>query len=145
MAFELRTEIEIDATPARVWAVLSDFQRYPEWNPFVTAISGALVPGSDLRVALSGPGGRSLVIRPRLSSVVSGSEFAWRGKLLSGRVFVGEHRFQIVPVSDRRVRFVHSEQFAGVLVPALRKLLNTQTRAGFEAMNRALKARAEAA
>ncbi len=42
-------------------------------------------------------------------------------------------------------RLVHSERLTGILVPFLRKSLDTQTFAGFEAMNAALKARAEAA
>jgi hypothetical protein len=38
---------------------------------------------------------------------------------------------------------VQSEKFGGILVPFLRKMLDTSTRAGFEALNAALKARAE--
>jgi hypothetical protein len=44
-----------------------------------------------------------------------------------------------------RVRFVQEERFSGLLVPLLAKGLDTHTLPGFEAMNRALKARAEAA
>ncbi len=38
---------------------------------------------------------------------------------------------------------MHSEYFNGILVRLLRKSLDTDTREGFEAMNRGLKARAE--
>ena len=44
----------------------------------------------------------------------------------------------------REFRFTQREEFRGVLVPLLWKQLDTRTRAGFEAMNEALKARAEA-
>lgn len=33
-------EIEIAAPPSAVWAVLTDYDRYPEWNPFVVNLSG---------------------------------------------------------------------------------------------------------
>lgn len=40
MAPSISTEIEIAAPPATIWAVLTDYERYPEWNPFLTKISG---------------------------------------------------------------------------------------------------------
>jgi uncharacterized protein YndB with AHSA1/START domain len=36
---ELRDEIEIEATPERVWEILTDFAAYPEWNPEAPASS----------------------------------------------------------------------------------------------------------
>ncbi len=37
---ELRAEVEIDADPDSVWAVLMDFAAYPDWNPFIHPIEG---------------------------------------------------------------------------------------------------------
>lgn len=37
---EIRSEIHIGASPAKVWQVLSAFEHYPEWNPFVKKLSG---------------------------------------------------------------------------------------------------------
>ena len=54
MKKQLRTEIAIDAPPERVWAVLTDFERYGEWNPFVPSLQGELSGGSRLRVRLTG-------------------------------------------------------------------------------------------
>jgi hypothetical protein len=50
------------------------------------------------------------------------------------KLFDGEHMFEIETVGPNRVRFVQSEKFGGVLVPFLRKMLETKTRAGFEAI-----------
>src|SRR3972149_2322813 len=32
----IHTEIQINAAPESVWAVLIDFPSYPQWNPFIT-------------------------------------------------------------------------------------------------------------
>ena len=36
MPAELTTFVDIDATPERVWQVLTDLPAYAEWNPFIT-------------------------------------------------------------------------------------------------------------
>ena len=40
----LCSEIVVAAPPERVWEVLVDLARYPDWNPFLVAASGLLVP-----------------------------------------------------------------------------------------------------
>jgi hypothetical protein len=57
-------------------------------------------------------------------------------------LFDGEHRFAVEPLEGGRFRFVQEERFRGLLVPLFAKGLDTHTRAGFEAMYQALKARA---
>jgi uncharacterized protein YndB with AHSA1/START domain len=49
---ELRREIVIDAPPERVWAAVTDFAAYPEWNPFIRRISGELREGARLEVRI---------------------------------------------------------------------------------------------
>ena len=40
MAPSSSATIDIAAPPKAVWAVLTDYDRYPEWNPFITNMSG---------------------------------------------------------------------------------------------------------
>ncbi len=40
MATEIKTEILISASPEKVWAILNDFGNYPNWNPFITSLTG---------------------------------------------------------------------------------------------------------
>src|SRR5438093_8689554 len=61
---ELRTEIEIDAPPERVWAVLIDFEKFPDWNPFIRRIHGNALVGSRLDVLLGASGTRPMRFRP---------------------------------------------------------------------------------
>jgi len=70
-------------------------------------------------------------------------ELRWVGRLLLPGIFEGEHASLITPLENGRVRLRQQETFRGLLVPLLRWLLDGQTRAGFEAMNRALKEQAE--
>ena len=140
---QLRTHIEIEATPERVWEVLTDFAAYPEWNPFIQTIEGQAAPGSNLEVRIAPPGGRAMSSKPTVLEVSPRQELRWLGRVLVPGLFDGEHSLLIEPVDDSRVRFVQAERFTGVLVPLFGKSLE-KTHRGFTAMNEALKRRAEA-
>jgi uncharacterized protein YndB with AHSA1/START domain len=46
MSKEINTEILINATPKKVWSILTNFAEYPNWNPFIKSIKGIeLKPG----------------------------------------------------------------------------------------------------
>jgi hypothetical protein len=139
---ELHREIEIDGPPERVWAVLTDFAAYPEWNPFIRRISGELRESAKLEVRIEPPGGRAMTFKPTVRAVEANRELRWLGRLLLPGVFDGEHSLRIEPLEGGRSRFVQSERFSGLLVGLVKGAL-AKTEAGFERMNTALKARVE--
>ena len=85
-----------------------------------------------------------MTIKPRLLRCDAPSELRWRGTLLVSQIFNGEHIFELHPLDGDRTRFVQREEFRGVLVRLMLRVAGKSTRAGFVAMNEALKARAEA-
>ena len=143
MAHQLHTEIEIDASPETVWSVLTDLAAYPEWNPFITSAKGEVAEGARLVNRLEPPGGKAMTFKPTVTEVDEQRVFEWLGRFAVPGAFDGRHRFELVP-NGHGTRLIHSEHFSGVLVPLLRKSLDTHTAAGFEAMNHALRDRAEA-
>jgi hypothetical protein len=144
MSQQLHTETTINARPDEVWAVLEDFAAYPSWNPFIRQISGRLETGDRLEVELAPPGGRAMTMRPTVREVQPGHGFRWLGSVGVRGVFDGEHSFQVEPLGEGQVRFVQSERFSGILSPLIMAFIGRSTRQGFEAMNQALKERAEA-
>lgn len=143
MKKQIRTEIEIDASPARVWRVLTAFASFPRWNPFIKSIYGKLENGATIEVAVMPEGGRMMHFNPKVLVATPERELRWRGKLLFGGLFDGEHYFILDPLGETRTRFIHGEDFSGLLVGLMAKQLDTGTRRGFEAMNAALKTEAE--
>jgi hypothetical protein len=143
MAFrrEIHSEITIDATPDEVWDAITDFARYPEWNPGFSEISGRAEVGTKLDVTFAKEGGKGLTMHPTVLVADPGREFRWIGSLLVPWVFDGEHRFEIHEEALGRVRFVQAERFRGVLVPFLHKLIDVETVAMFHRVNDALAAR----
>lgn len=144
MAHELRTEIHIDAPAPVVWATLTDLAAYPDWNPFVTSSQGSVVVGERLTNRIEPSGGKAVTFKPTVTEVDEPRVLEWLGRLVVPGLFDGRHRFELVP-DGGGTRLIQSERFTGVLVPLFKQRLDSGTRAGFEAMNAALKARAEAA
>lgn len=142
-AHVIATDIEIDASPARVWQALTDFARYPEWNPLVRSVAGTLREGARLRICVQAPGRRPMRFRPLVLVCEPERELRWRGRLLVPGLFDGEHYFRIHERPGNRVRVEHGEEFRGLLVGPLTRSLDRDLRRGFEAMNAALRARVE--
>lgn len=138
MALELRTEIMIKASPARVWEVLMDFDKYGAWNPFILSISGKAKVGEKLIAHIDG-----MKFKPKVLKLERGRKFVWLGHLLFPGLFDGRHSFELVEQTDGSTHFIHGESFKGILVPLFKKQLMAQTKTGFEAMNEALKSRVE--
>jgi hypothetical protein len=141
---EIRTEIEISAAPAEVWATLVEFSRYPEWNPFIVSLLGEAKPGASLAVTLSLPdSNKEQTFRPRVIKCDEGSELRWLGHLWMKGLLDGEHFFRLEASGPGSTRFVHGEDFTGIFVRLLLSRMSDIAR-GFVYMNLALKRRVEA-
>jgi hypothetical protein len=139
----IHTEIGIMAPAQRVWDVLMAAERWSEWNPFARVAGGSFAPGARLTVVLTPHGSRAMTMRPTVVKLEPGRELRWLGNLCVTGLFDGEHGFRVVPEEAGRCRFEHFETFTGILVAPILWAVGPATRQGFEAMNRALKARAE--
>lgn len=140
---ELCSEIEIQATDEKVWEILTDFASFPEWNPFMRRAVGEPKKGAKLQVHIQPSGASGMTFRPTVLKAEPKRELRWIGRLLMPGLFDGEHILTIERLAENRVRFVQREIFTGILVPLFARGLDTDTRRGFEEMNRALKERAE--
>lgn len=139
---EIFTTIDIEASPETVWSVLTDFAAYDAWNP-QTRITGTAEAGERLVVAPGPEAGRMPTFKPRVIRADPPAELRWLGHLSIRGLFDGEHVFIIEDLGDGRSRLVQSETFGGLLARPLLRLVGDATEQGFEAVNEALKTRAE--
>jgi hypothetical protein len=146
MAAELRTFVDVDASPERVWDVLTDVPAYPEWNPFVVQAEGTFAVGQRLSLRLTRlSSGLRIKLRPTVLEATPGRRLrfrmymAWPG--IPG-LFDSDQTLTITPQDDG-VRLWEEARFTGLLVPLMSRALNRDRAGGFSAMNAALKARIE--
>ena len=142
---EISTDIEIEASAERVWQVLTDFPAFPDWNPFMPNAEGELKARATIKVRFKPPKGMGMTIKVTVLKAEPEQELRWAGRLLMPGLFDGEHVFSITAKDGGGVRFHQSETFRGILVPLFALMgMFTNTLQGFNDMNQALKARAEA-
>lgn len=143
MKKELCTEIEINASPEKVWKILTDFVEFPNWNPFIRSIEGNLAVGEKLKAFIQPSGAKGMTFKPTILAVEKEKELRWLGKFFVSGLFDGEHFFKIEFLGESKVKFIQGENFNGLLVGFLAKSLDTDTLRGFGEMNEALKDLAE--
>lgn len=142
MAKELKTDIHINSTPEKVWEVLTEFDNYPNWNPFIKSISGKKIVGEKLVTQIIPPNRKLMTFKPVILNFETNKELRWLGSAIIKGIFDGEHYFKIIEQANGSVKFEHGEIFSGFLVQFMPKLLE-DTKQGFEQMNEALKKECE--
>ena len=139
---QLRAAVEINAPPARVWAVCTDFRSFPSWNPFISSAEGPLVQGGRIDVTLR-LWGWPVRLHPELTVVDEPAELRWLARAVGRGVFDVDRRFLLEPVGSTGCRFVQSESGSGLLAPLLMPLLRREILRGYQRFGLALKLRVE--
>nr|WP_062340099.1 SRPBCC domain-containing protein [Herbidospora sakaeratensis] len=126
---------EIDASPAEVWALLSDLRGWQRWWPEHRVLDlGEIAPGERFRWRLGG-----VRITSRFAVVTEGSELTWSGVALG--VYRALDRNTIEPLPGGRTRLTIAESLAGPLAGLLYPA--PRLRAGHERFLHAIKKEAE--
>ena len=143
--YVLEESIDIDASPADVWAVLSDLPAWRDWQGFIKHESGEATVGASLDVTLEPPGGRKVRFTPVVTVATPDRELTWHTRMMAG-LFDARHSFLIQTDDSGRTRFVQREEFRGGFTWLLRAMGElTKGAAGFRYFNTGLKARVESA
>ena len=136
------SHIDIEASPTRVWDVLTDFGRYAEWNPLFLSAEGSIANGSRVRLTLKPPFGKRVALRGRIVCVEAERELVLRYGTLVPGLYQCESSFRI-DSADGGVRFHHHETYGGGLMAIVAGAQGLKLREGCFALNLAIKRRAE--
>jgi hypothetical protein len=139
----LSTGIKIRAKPEKVWDILTKFSDYEEWNPVMTRIIGEASLGKKIEVHIHTIKGKNRIYHPTITKFDINKELRWQGRSFLPGIFEGERIFEIKEVSSEEISFIHLEVFRGIGVKLMGNRLDEDLQQSFEAMNIALKDRAE--
>ena len=141
---DVHTEIEIGADQRAVWSILTDLQRFSEWNPLFRSARGRMARDEGIAMRVNAPGARGATLHGRILTCEPSHLLRWHGTLAFPGLMRVEHEFRLCEIDPRRVLLAHRSVLSGPMCWLEAERMMQCTRAGCNAMNRALKARAEA-
>lgn len=142
MAFVIDRTFDIQAPASVVWEVLTDFERYPEWNEFVVGCQSSLKPGEpiDLKVRI---GRKPQFQREWITECADGVHFAYQMRPVP---FGALSSLRSHHLESRGASSTHYHSYwhlKGWLAPLLRALIGRKLQSGFSSMNEGVRLRAE--
>lgn len=139
MATSYHVERRIDATPERVWALLTDAASYGNWNRAVVSIEGTIAQGSTISlVSVVNP---KRTFKLQITEMTPPSRLVWSDGMPLG-LFKGERTYLVKP-REGVTHFEMTEAFSGPLAGVFTKAIPDLTES-FNLFADSLKTAAEA-
>jgi uncharacterized protein YndB with AHSA1/START domain len=110
--------ISIQASAERVWAILTDLARWPQWNSTVDRVSGDVALGNRVTVWVKISPARAFPVR--VTEFAPPQRMVWAGGMPLG-LFVGTRTYELATAGPLSTVFRMSEQYAGPLASLIVK------------------------
>jgi hypothetical protein len=105
-------ERTIDASPQRVWELLTDADGYSRWNPAVVSLGGRIADGETIALVSTVNPGRTFSLA--VSNVEPADGMVWSDGMPFG-LFRGVRTFSLRAVGADRTEFAMQERYSGLL------------------------------
>lgn len=138
----IATSIDIAAPIEQVWALLTGFENYTDWNCYIVQIDGAAVAGTTITVHAVMQPGAAPMAQPVDIVAIAPYIMRWQGGFADRTRFCGDHHFQLDALPTG-CRFNHFEDFSGTQAEAILAAHSETIAVNFSLFNQSLKQAAE--
>ncbi|MBK7443023.1 MAG: SRPBCC domain-containing protein [Bacteroidetes bacterium] len=139
---EIRTEITINASAAEAWQLLTDFDAYANWHPYILQIEGKVALKEKIKVTTIDADSTTDKFSAFILVFEPNKQLAWGGSL--GFIFSAKHYYIIEPINDNQILFSSGEYWHGIFGKNYGKKIYLETYQKFSAMNEKMKSLLEA-
>jgi len=138
---EYDTTAAINASPDKVWAILTDGSAYSQWNPEIVGIDGTIAAGARITAHVRLGDGAVRKVPQRVTALDAPRWMQWTGGLPFG-LFVGRRTFTVTPTGSGAEFRMHLHMSGPLASLILKSVGNRQPE--IDRFSAALKERAEA-
>lgn len=110
-----RDAVVVEASRERIWSLLTEFDGYGEWNPYITRASGNASEGTTLQLRVEPQGEDAEELSAKVLIVHPRRKLEWQTRKLVPGLLDHEQIFRVLPAGPNRFRLVQEARFEGVL------------------------------
>jgi hypothetical protein len=103
----------INASPDRIWAILTDGAHFPDWDSGVLSVEGKIAPGETIKVVSGANPGRTFPVK--VTQFDPNHSMTWSGGMPLG-LFKGVRTFTLTSAGDGITQFRLREEYSGPLL-----------------------------
>lgn len=141
---EIESEIEIAAPVDKVWAVVTEIEKWSDFNSAINASTGIVSLGSVHSVTMLGqnPSEVGPTYAPKIISFEERKSYRWRAVMGAGIIFTNDKVFEL-QATDNGTLLKHKEVFNGMMLPLMKGFMQEGVPPILDEMNQAFKSEAE--
>ncbi|MFK7861791.1 MAG: SRPBCC family protein [Granulosicoccus sp.] len=140
----VKTEIEIQARPDKVWSIITDIDKWQEWSPTINASAGQADVGSVVTITMmskvAGKDGPKYT--PTIIQMDEPKYFHWRAHVMSEFIFTNDKIIELEE-TETGTKVTHKETFKGLMAALMKGQMEKGVPPMLSMMNDALKQLAE--
>ena len=142
MEKKVETQIEINATPEQVWAVLTDFEKMPEWSSSFQGIKGDFKEGGKATSYFKKPVGKgNMEFEHTLIDFEEGVSFGWSDPFAMG--MKDHHVYRLEELPNGNTLFIQTDGVQGGATFLMGRLVAHNMKSMYNKFNKELKDRVE--
>ena len=136
----VKTEIEIQAPPEKVWNIIADIDKWHEWSPTINASRGKAALGSTVTITMMSKeaGKDGPKYSPKIIRLDEPKYFHWRAHMMAGFIFTNDKIIELEK-TDAGTKVTHKETFKGLLAALMKGQMEKGVPPMLNMMNDALK------
>lgn len=114
----------IEAPPETIWAILTDAEGYPTWDPGIIRLEGRIAPGEKITAVAKLSPDKAFPVN--VSEFVPPQRMTWSSGMPLG-LFKAARTFTLNKQSDGMTEVIVREQFNGLLLPLIGRTIPNLT------------------